>query len=425
MKLIVEHTDEISGSIAPAPSKFYTQYSTAIALLAEGKSVLESPLVVDDTRDLAKAVETLGGTTKRGKKKWSIWGNGRSLQPSGQVVNAKKSIMSLSLLASISALTSRIMVITGKKQVRNPSVPSLISSLQKLGVDIHSANDDDSMPFVIFQSDLKGGEISLDEDMNPFFMPAFLLLTPFTEEETLLDLNSKIKSRFLDESLELLNKSGIETSIEEEKLEITPGELNPINVTPPLDIFSMVPFVTAAIITDSDLEISKTGDARNVQEFLELLSQIDIEIEKEESSIIISGSQEVKAAEVDLKDFPELLPYFAVLGCFADGETEIVNAERARQMKSDRIEAIVNELNKLGANISEKEDGVIIEGPSELKGGKLDGYDDFTMVAALGVAGFKAEEKTIIKNRAEALRQSHPHFVTDFKDLGGNIGYET
>lgn len=421
---MVEPSQEISGKVTPSPSKFYTQYATVIALLADGKSVLESPLIVDDTRDLAKAIENMGVTTKRSKKSWAIWGEGTTLYPKDQALDAKKSIMSLSLLASVSALASRIMVVNGKEQVRSCPVPSLIKGLQKLGVDIISSNNDERPPLIIFQSRVKGGEISLEADSDPRFLPAILLLAPLAEEEVKINLNSNLEGRFLDDSLELLEKSGVETSFKNSSLEFLQSEFEPLEITPPSDLMSTIPYIVGAILTEGEINISIQDEVKNKDELLGFLNSAGIETQESEKSIKIPESQVPHASEISLEEFPELLPFFAVLACKAEGKTRLINAGKAREMKSDRINAIAEGLSRMGAKITEEENGIEVEGPTSFEGTKVDGRDDDAIVASLGIAGLLADGKTIIKNRAESLRQSYPQFVTVFKDLGANMGYE-
>lgn len=429
MDLIVEPSQEVSGEVSPSPSKFYTQYSSVIGLLAEGESVIKSPLLVDDTRDLMKAIDGLGATTKRSKKKWTIWGNEGTISPEGQVIDAKKSIMSLSLLASLSALTSRIMVTTGNKVVRRAPLPSLIKSLQKMGVDMHSTNDNESAPLVTFQSNIKGGKISLEGDGIDssiyYFMPAILLLASLAEETWVLEIDQRAESRFLDGSLELLDRSGIVVSREEQSLKVDPGEFEPIEIEPPRDLFSTLPYVTGALLTSSELEISGIEGCLGRRDFENLLGEFGVDLEENGGSLKIPSGQNLEGAKIDLGEYSDLLPFFAVLGCKAEGKTQLLNTDCARRMKSDRIEKTVEGLEKMGADITEDDDGVTVEGPSNLSGEVVDGYNDVAIVSALGVAGLVAEGRTVIKNRAEALRQSYPQFVTIFKNLGAGMSYES
>jgi|GEM_PF-597409 len=423
MDLVIEPSQKITGKVTPSPSKLHTQFAIGMGLLADGKTTLNSPLDVDDTRDLIKAVEVLGATTKRGNKNWSIWGNGEHLKPTGQVLDGKKSIVNLSLLASVSALASRLMVITGENQVRRVPVSHLIDSLQQMGVDIHSTKDDETPPLVVFESDLRGGEVFVDGDTDPKFLPALLLLAPLVEEKVELSFDEKFKGHFLDAPLELLKSSGIDISGSGEKLKVSQGSPDPIQVTPPLDILSIFPYVTGSIITQSELEIGITDRTINVDIFTDLIDKIGVEFERGEEFIKISGGGDLSAGSIDLGDHPELLPFFALIACFAAGETRLENAERARRMKSDRIAATVEGFKKMGVEVSEHDDGVTIKGPAELEGGKINGRWDDVIVAAFGVAGLQAKGVTVVKNRAEALSQSYPHFVSDFKDLGAKMRY--
>ncbi len=423
MDLIIESSEEVSGKVEPSPSKFYTQFASVISLLTDGKNVINSPLLVDDTRELVKAIETMGGTSKRSKKKWSIWGTGKFPKPSGQYVDSRKSLMSMSLLTSLSALASRIMVVTGNKQVRSRYVPSLIDSLGKIGVDVHSTKSDETPPLVIFESNLEGGKFNLDKDMDPRFLPAFLLLTPYPEEGVELELDPVFDNFITDMALDLMEKSGIGFEKEEDVLKIENSDYETFEVTPPLDLFSTLPYVIGAVITGSELEISKLDKSVNFEDFVSLLDRVGIDFEKEENSMRILENQELEDGEYSLSDFPQVLPFLAVLGCFSKGKTRIRDAERARNMKSDRISAMCMGLEKMGCSVEEKEDGLVIDGSAELEGVEVDGQKDDAIVAALGTAAIIAEGKTVVKNRAETLRESYPHFVSTFKDLGAEIGY--
>lgn len=94
-------------------------------------------------------------------------------------------------------------------------------------------------------------------------------------------------------------------------------------------------------------------------------------------------------------------------------------------MKSDRISAMAEGLERMGAKIEEKKDGLVIDGPAELEGAKVNGYEDDAVVAALGVAGLLAEGETIVKNRAETLRETYPRFVSTFQNLGAEMSYRS
>lgn len=424
MDLVVEETQDISGAVKPSPSKFHTQFATALAFLSEGKSVINSPLRVDDTRILARSIRDMGATVNRTKKKWTIWGLEKSQNPSGHVFDAKNSRMCLSLMTALSTFSNKIMIVTAGDRLRKTPVPSLINSLSHLGIEVHSTKEDDTPPLVIFKSSPKGGKLDFGVSMDPFYFPANILAMSRAQEEVELILNPDIRGRFFNSSIELIGNAFNGVSVTQRRLRVSPGDFNPFEVTITPDIFSTLPYVTAAILTKSKLRISSINNTGNICEFIHLLNKMGIDFEKTAGSINIKSSQEIKSRRIDLGEYYYLLPFFAVMATNSNGSTRFVNAGKARSMKSDRIKATVEGLKKMGAKVTEYEDGLKIKGPTNLKASTLDGYEDDIMVAALGVAGLKTE-KTTIRNRAEALRESYPSFVTIFKNLGANMGYET
>jgi 3-phosphoshikimate 1-carboxyvinyltransferase len=157
------------------------------------------------------------------------------------------------------------------------------------------------------------------------------------------------------------------------------------------------------------------------REFLHMLEKFGAKITRRSNGFYIRGPQRLKGAKIDLSQAPELLPWVAVLACRGKGRTEIRDAGRARTMKSDRIAAIKEGLQRMGAKIQEYRDGLVIHGPTEFRGAQVDGHADYAVISALAVAGFLAKKETLIKNRAEALRTSYPRLISSFKELGLDI----
>ena len=104
------------------------------------------------------------------------------------------------------------------------------------------------------------------------------------------------------------------------------------------------------------------------------------------------------------------LPVIAVLASQAEGQTIVKNAEDLRNKESDRIKCLVSELNKIGVNITETNDGFIIEGSSKIKGGaELESYHDHRLAMSFYIAGLISEEGIAI-NGFEWTKISFPEF---------------
>ena len=122
--------------------------------------------------------------------------------------------------------------------------------------------------------------------------------------------------------------------------------------------------------------------------------------------------------KADCKDIPDLVPILAVLGCFGNDTSEIYNAQRLRIKESDRLRSVSDMLNKLGGNVTVKEDGLVIEPVRTLHGGVVDSCGDHRIAMCAAIAALKADGDVIIQG-AESVEKSYPNFFEDYNNLGG------
>ncbi len=109
----------------------------------------------------------------------------------------------------------------------------------------------------------------------------------------------------------------------------------------------------------------------------------------------------------------------AVVACFAAGTTTLANVAHARIKETDRITVMREELGRLGARITEQEDGLVID-HSELRGTEVDGRHDHRVVMALAIAGCAIPGETVIRT-ADAATVTFPAFAERVRDLGGQV----
>jgi len=420
--LIVRPATELSGELEPQPSKLHTQFASAVALLAGGKSVIENPLRVKDTQVMLQAAEAMGAIVKRTQERWSIWGVGGSPKPAQNVIDARNSGTALSLLTSIVTLAPAITVLNGDNQLRSRPMPALLKSLRSLGADVHSTKPDDSPPFIVFGGKVMGGKVRLGQ-VSPHYLPALLLPCPYAEKQVKLSLKRAQETQ-LKPILELAKKAGVEVVRLSEGLLMPKRPYRAFSFKVPQELAAAAPFIVAAALTDSKLKLRgvRSVAGRDVA-FLDLLKVAGLKLHSSRKEFIAEGKQNPRAAKLDLSHLPELLPMIAVLACRAKGKTLIWNAGEARTMKSDRISTIARELRRMGASVLERHDGLLIQGATKLKGCEVDGHDDYAVVAALVVAGLIAEGETKIKNGITALRTSYSRFISTFQGLGADIGH--
>jgi 3-phosphoshikimate 1-carboxyvinyltransferase len=342
------------------------------------------------------------------------------LRPTGNVIDVKNSATGLAMMTAIAALSTRVSVVTGDAQLRARPMPQLLKVLNSMGLKAYSTKPDDSPPLVVFGGGVRGGRISV-KGVNPSLMPALLLPCPYAKKK--VEFLSCDDSLQLKLALDAMKAANVKVSVGK-KLSIPNQPYRPFNVKVPSDLAAAAPFVAAAVLTDSKLKLNGEelmSDRGGV--FLDILKKMDVKVEVSNKFVLVRGPQQPRGAKLDLSQTPELLPIVAVLATRAKGRTTISGAFEARTMKSDRISAIAHGLRKMGAKLSERRDGLIVEGQANIKGGDVDGCNDYAVVAALVTAGMLAEVKTVVRNRAEALQTSYSRFISVFQELGANVGY--
>ena len=180
----------------------------------------------------------------------------------------------------------------------------------------------------------------------------------------------------------------------------------------------------AAIVPGSEVLISNVGVNPTRNGILKVMramgADISLSDEKlqgfEETASILVRSSSLHGTVIGGSLIPTLideLPVCAVLACFAEGETVIRDAKELRVKESDRIAVMTEELNKMGADITPTEDGMIIRGGRSLHGAEVDAHADHRAAMSLAVAALAAEGVTTIRG-AECVGISYPDF---FKDL--------
>ena len=199
-------------------------------------------------------------------------------------------------------------------------------------------------------------------------------------------------------------------------------------VTVPGDISSAAFWLVAAsIVPNSDLIIENVGINPTRTGILEVLAEMGADITYENRREVTGEpvadlhvrSASLKACKISGSVIPRLIdeiPILAIAATCAEGTTVIEDAEELRVKESDRIVAMVKELTKLGANITERPDGMEIVGGKALHGTELESYDDHRIAMSLAIAALVAKGKTSI-NRAESAAISYPSFIPTLQGL--------
>jgi 3-phosphoshikimate 1-carboxyvinyltransferase len=214
-----------------------------------------------------------------------------------------------------------------------------------------------------------------------------------------------------------IKKASLEISIKGDP------ELNSTDIFIPGDLSSAAYFIAAAsILKDSQIIIKQVGVNPTRTGLLEILRKMGAKIEwsnyeiksNEPRADLKIAYSKLKGVDINKEMVPFIideLPLLAVVATQAEGKTIVRGARELRVKETDRIKAIVSELKKMGADITEKEDGFLVNGPTDLQGAVCSSYDDHRIAMSLAVAALLARGRTVIEN-SECIEISFPGFET-------------
>jgi len=411
----------LRGTVDVPPSKSQTLRALVFGLLARGLTEISGYLDSPDTYAMVRACRLLGARTEVFPDRIEIEGN---LRPAEDVIDAGNSGIVLRFIGAVSALVSEYTIITGDASIRNRRLSQpLLEGLTQLGAFAVSSKGDGFAPIVI-KGPLRGGTALIDgADSQP--VSALLIASAFTCAKTELFVRNPGEKPWIALTLDWFERFGIVCEHENFEKYHLPGHasIEGFSYAVPGDLSSAAYPLAAALATGSEC-ILRNVDFSDAQGDKELIFQLQkmgarIEIDSDTKTLWLKKGSKLQGAKIDVNGFIDSITILAVLGCFAEGETEIVGARIARSKESDRISAIVAELKKMGACIEEREDGIVVQ-HSVLKGASLESYSDHRMAMALAVAGLAARGESYLAG-SECVLKSYPPFFQHLRQMGAKI----
>ena len=412
MSKIINPASTLSGEITIPASKSHTIRALLIAAMANGESTIINPLDSSDTRSCIEAIKILGAKIKLENDRWIVNGTGGDIHPVADTIDVGNSGTTLYLAAGLAALSSHKITFTGDNQIKSRPVENLLNSLKDLGAEITISGKNGCPPFSI-QGPLTGGKTSIECPTSQY-LSSLLLCTPLINGNTEIEVPLLREQPYVEMTLKWLNEQFVMYDTTEFKDFFIPGgqQFEAFAKQVPGDFSSATFFLCAAAITESTLTLKglDMADSQGDKAVVYMLKEMGCNIEIGMDFIKIEG-RPLKGCNLDLNDTPDALPALAVTACFAEGKTKLYNVPQARLKETDRISVMKEELKKMGANIKELDDGLVIQGSSEkmLKGTEVSGHGDHRVIMALAIAALASKNETTIDD-ISAVSITFPNF---------------
>lgn len=415
------------AGVARAPgSKSYSHRAILAAGYADGARV-NDPLVSADTRATMRAVDQFGGDVEVTDQGLEVTGFGGRPNVPSDVIDCANSGTTMRLVTATAGLADGITVLTGDRSLRSRPHGPLLDALNQLGARAESSRGNGQAPLVI-RGPIDGGSVSIPGDVSSQFITALLMAGAITAEGIDIELETALKSApYVEITREVLDAFGIKTEADPDGFHVPGGqayEPEDGEYSVPGDFSSLSYLLAAgAVAGDGPLRLRRAfPSAQGDTAIVDILAAMGAELSWDrDDGVITVWQSDLAGTTVDVGGTPDLLPTIAVIGAVADGETRITNAEHVRYKETDRVAAMAEALTRMGAEVEEFEDELVIHGgASTLAGAVLDGRGDHRIVMALAVAALSAAGETTIRG-AEHVDVSFPGFFDVLYDLGVDL----
>ncbi len=419
MKHVIISPGKLSGDIEIPTSKSVCHRAVICAGLSTGISNIHNVVFSQDIEATCGAMRSLGVEVQEKTNFLQVKGTDK-LEVKNPNINCFESGSTLRFLIPIGAVMGKQVTFQGKgKLVERPLEPYYeIFDIQKVSYE----NTDGKLPLTI-NGKLKPGEYKIKGDISSQFISGLLFALPLLNGDSKIIITTELESKpYVDLTIEMLEKFSVHVENNDYKEFIIKGNQTYSSSDYKVEgDFSQAAFwLTAGLLGKNmvchGLDMNSLQGDKAILKIIENMGgQISIEEDK-----VTAMHSKTRGTIIDASQCPDLVPVLTVLAALSEGTTEIINAARLRIKESDRLSAISWELNRIGADIEEKEDGLVIRGKENLTGGVVNSWNDHRIAMALAVASIKCKEPVIIKD-AFCVKKSYPNFWQDFKALGGNI----
>jgi len=411
---------KLKGDVVIPPSKSLAHRAIIAGSLAHGKSIITNLNFSNDIIVTTQAMKDLGVDIKQFEDYEVITGS-KDLKRINSTINCGESGSTIRFMIPISLLADGKVTFRGEGRLTTRPLNVFHEIFDKQ--NIKYSHGVEELPLTI-HGKLKAGRFEVRGDISSQFITGLLYTLPKLDGDSEIVITTNLESKgYIDLTLDILDRFGIKIINENYKRFIVRGnqEYKAHDYRVEGD-FSQVAFWLVAGFLNDGINCfgMNPNSLQGDREIIKILKDMGGDLTIDKDIINIKGKESI-GATVDLSQCPDLGPIVTVLASLSKGTTKIINAGRLRIKESDRITSMTTELSKLGAQIVETEDGMIIEGVKNLKGGvEVDAWNDHRVAMALAVASSRCD-KPIILTGADSVKKSYPNFWKDFEKLNGKI----
>jgi len=374
-------------------SKSLTNRALVLAAIAEGPSVVRRALRSRDTTLMAAALTSLGSRVDSSGEDWTVApGPFRT----DAEVDCGLAGTVMRFVPPVAGLSTGAIGFDGDPHMRSRPIGEVLDALRTLGVTVDD-EDRGALPFTVRGSgSVAGGTVVVDASASSQFVSALLLAGARYDRGVDVRHDGKPVPSLphIDMTVAMLREHGVEVDdADANRWRVAPGPVRAVDHLIEPDLSNAAPFLALAAVSGGTVTVrdwprstTQPGDALRG-----ILTAMGCEVSLADDGLRVTGSGTLLGIDVDLHDMGELAPAVAALCALAEAPSELRGIAHIRGHETDRLAALAAELGGLGADVTEREDGLGIR-PAALHGGVFHTYADHRMAHAGVIVGAAVED---------------------------------
>jgi len=424
--MIIKPAKSLKGTVSIPGDKSISHRSVMFGAISSGMTEITNFLEGADCLSTIECFRQMGVNIERSSSSVIVYGNGlNGLKKPENVLYTGNSGTTTRLISGILAGQNFSCRLNGDESIQKRPMNRVINPLKLMGADIKSEKDNGCTPLIYNPSQLKG--IHYDSPVASAQVKSAIILAGLYADGV-TSVTEPVLSRNHTELM--LKGFGANVESKDRTAIVTPGnELFGQKIQVPGDISSATYFIAAGLlIPGSEILIENVGINPTRDGIIRVAESMGGNITKLNERLVSGESvcdllvkySSLKATEVSGEIIPTLideLPMIAVMAAFANGTTVIKDATELKVKESNRIDTVVYNLRKMGADVEPTDDGFIINGGKSLSpSNELDSFLDHRIAMSFAVAAMALEKESEIKD-AECVNISYPEFYGDMDKL--------
>lgn len=398
-------------------SKSIANRALVCAALAKSDSKILNCAPGDDTEAMIDALQILGVVVNRDGANVRVGGNLDLENISENRVDAKLAGTTSRFLTALCSLRAGTTIIDGQEPLRRRPMNDLHSALRSLGAKIEPLGDDGCLPVRVSRADSWQAKVAVRASMSSQYTSALMMIAPCLPSGLEVVLGDEVVSRgYIEMTVGVMRAFGAHTDFSGNQIWVSPGEYQGSSFVVEPDA-SAASYPLGAVAISGGLVTIKNLSRNSLQgdvEFIDLLARMGCQVAETADGLQIrrDSAERLRGISVDMSQISDCVPTLAVVAMFADSPTEISGVGFIRGKESDRIGDLISELRKLGANIVETSDGMVIN-PATLRAASLETHHDHRL--AMAFALIQREVSGVVVCSPEVVSKSWPDYFEALK----------